>query len=273
MEARAGDKQLVKQWIELTLYSIIILTSFTVQAEIPRESCARLAVVADTNWAPYSFQAGDSVRGASVELIKKIYSELDIPVKVYPFTSKRRVRHALQLGDVDVLISLYDYPEAHEYVDVIQPGFAEDAISVIVSKTRANTIETWHDLIGMRGIATENFEFDKSFDDFRRQYLYVHKRGDLSEALTDLTKRKIDYIIGSRQQLNFALEQLSLTDNIVLLDKVQHPARVHMGYSRTSPCRHYQPFLKQRLQELAEDGTIDQYVTSYLNDVDFEAQN
>lgn len=259
----------------LQIFLVIILSIFShlALASLPTDPCKEVVVIADTNWAPYSYQSGGEVRGAAVDIVKKIFAEIDLPVKVLAFEHPRLVRHALLLGDADVIITLYDHPESDEFVDVIQPGFNVDPITVLMRKNRAATVENWHDLIGMRGIATEYFSFDRHFVPFKEKYLFVKNSGNLADSLTRLSKSKIDYIIGSRHQLDYALEQLAMSDDIVLVGELEYPANVHMGYSRTSACHHYRPYLKQRLDELSKTGTIQDYLVSYLNDVDFDSEN
>jgi ABC-type amino acid transport substrate-binding protein len=170
----------------------------------------------------------------------------------------------LHVGDIDILVSTYANKDVEEVVDVIKPGYLLDPVVVYMRKGTGSHINRWDDLIGKRGVKTVHFLFNSDFEDYINRYLYVHSKGDLANVVELVSSRKVDYIIGSRLQLEHGVKYAGLQNSLELLQNISHPDEVHMGYSKTSSCRMYLPYLRKRLLDLKEDGTIDEIVARYL---------
>ncbi len=239
------------------------------------DTCKQIMVVGDINWPPYAIQEeadpGDNniqenvvIDGIGIELVQKVFAELDIPVHVVKLDNKRNIFNGFHLGDIDVLVSTYANKDVEEVVDIIKPGYLLDPVVVYMRKGATAGINRWDDLIGKRGVMSDHFSFNSDFENYMNRYFYIHAKGDLATVIDLVNTKKADYVIGSRLQLEHGIKQANLQESMELLTTVSNPDEIHMGYSKSSLCKAYLPYLRKRLMELKEDGTIDNIVTRYL---------
>ena len=284
------NKMLKKHFsITVTIFSTLVLFSVFsnyVLASNALDMCKQIIVVGDVNWPPYAMQekkdnmvfgekadedevesnknAVPNINGIGIEIVKKIFAELDIPVQVVQLDNRRNIFNGLHLGDIDILVSTYANKSVEGIVDIIEAGYLLDPIAIYMRKGNEFGIERWDDLIGKRGVMTDHFLFDSKFEDYINRYLYIHARGNLDKVLSLVNDRKADYVIGSKLQLEHGVKQAGLQQDLKLLEKISHPDDVHMGYSKKSLCRTYLPYLRKRLIDFKKDGTIEQIVAEYL---------
>lgn len=256
--------------------ALLLLITNIATAKNTVDSCKQIIVVGDVNWPPYAMQevqyaeSADpaseyrQIDGIAIELVAKIFAELDLPIQVIRLDSRRNIYNGLQLGDIDVLVSTYKNNEIEEVADLIIPGYLQDPIAVYVRKGMGVGINRWDDLIGKRGVMTDNFAFNEKFASYVSRYLYVHAKGSLSKVLGMVNEQQADYVIGSRLQLEHGVKHANLSDDMELLPNVIEPDEVQMGFAKNSLCRAYLPYLRRRLLELKEDGTVNDIVTRYL---------
>jgi ABC-type amino acid transport substrate-binding protein len=229
------------------------------------DPCQQVSIVGDTNWAPYAFMQDKSVYGVGIDLVDRVFKELDIPVKVLDYVEKRRIMHGLRLGDIGIIVTLYEQEDLKDIVDIIQPGYILDPITVATRRGKGENIKRWDDLIGQRGIVTKNFVFEDSFHSYSQRYLYIQPKGNLNSVLKDLAGRKADYLIGSKEQLLYGINKYELNEELELLPTVTVSSEVHMGFSKQSACYAYYPYLKQRLIEYRKAGVVRELMASYHN--------
>lgn len=227
---------------------------------IPVDTCTQINVMGDPHWSPYVINN----EGVSVDLAKEIFKELGIPVKFLPYKNKRGLWHGLQLGDIDLILVSYDYPEIKNLVDLIHPGFYYDPITIAVRKDSDIVANSFEDLTGKRGVVTTGFDFDEYFADFSKKYLYIHQKGNLEDVIKMVFKRQADYVIGSKEQLEYGIKQQKLEKTLKIIN-VYTNSDVYMGFSKRSHCRSYASYVTKRLQELNKNGEIDTLLSKYKN--------
>lgn len=219
--------------------------------------CSEVIIGADLHWPPYALTQGDEISGAGVILAKKIFSELDVPVKV---VSAMQSDHdtPFKFNDIDLHVNIYNYPEADKVLSIVQPGYMDDPITAVVSLKKTILPNTWDDLVGQRGRATQYFELDKHFHRFADRYLYLQFFGDLVQGAEAVSQQKADYLIGSHYQLQYLTKQLVTNKNLLLVTNLTRNAKVHMAFIQDSPCKIYQPYVAQRLQDFSHAGKAKQ---------------
>lgn len=228
------------------------------------DKCKQLVVVGDTDWVPYAIKTDTVVTGVGIDLVKGIFSELDIPVKELNFTDKRSIYHGLLLGDIDILVSLYPNAELGEFLEIIEPGYNPDPITVLMHAGKSGNIKRWDDLIGLHGIITRYFTLEKDFAEYVESYLYVTQQDDLHTTLDFISKKKFDYMLGSKAQLEYALKLVNNKDDFALLENISAPMEVRMGFSKQSQCKAYLPFLRKNLLELKDSGAVAEKIAAYM---------
>lgn len=227
--------------------------------------CQPVYIAADPQWPPYYIKTPLGTSGVSVDIMSKVFSELDISVQYYEIANVRNAQHALQLGDIDILLTTYDAEELDQTLDVIRPGFIEDPLYIMMRRGKGIEVTQWDDLIGMRGVITNTFAFDRKFEDFKNRYLYVQSKGPLDDVLSLVENRKADYLVGSMNQLNYLSQHLDSSRDLEVVP-LHNAVDVHVAFSKKGACRGYYPYVRKRLKDLKDDGTIDRIAAKYAQD-------
>ena len=260
--------------VSLAIAPFFLIAS-SVLAKNDLDTCKQVIVVGDVNWPPYvmqdSFAAGSfdfadhsDIDGVAIALVRKIFAELDLPVQIAKFDSKRNIFNGLNVGDIDIIVNTYLYNDLEEVADIIKPGYLMDPVVVYMRKGSGFAFKRWDDLIGKRGVMTDNFTVNEKFASYASKYLYLHAKGSLSAIIDMVNDQKADYLIGSKLQLEYGIKQALLQDALEILPTIAEPHEMHMGFAKNSLCRAYLPYLRKRLLELKADGAIDDLVTHYL---------
>ncbi|PCH56977.1 MAG: hypothetical protein COC15_02130 [Legionellales bacterium] len=246
---------------------MLLLFATTVTAVTPQ--CNEVVLTGDADWAPYVVRDGDKFTGVAVELARKIFGELDIKTSFVPMYSKVRVAHAMQYGDIDVLVSTYNFDNISNNLEVIQPGYISDPLKIVMLAHQAEKISRWQDLTGLTGLMSLNSQPDAEFIKFSSKNLYVRPYGDVNKILKLLTSGKTDYLLGSGKQLKYWMQQQHIdADVLEFIKHFSRSAKIYMALSKKSACYSYNPYIRKRLIELQQDGTVARLIAQYLpNDV------
>ena len=242
------------------------MLAFPVCAEPFEAYCDKLSLVGNTNWPPYAITVSEqNFEGFAIDVAFKVLTKLGIPIEIVAMQSQRQTITALANGEADIVISVYDAADISDVIEIVQPAIINDPITILVVRNQAHSYRQWDDLIGLRGAMVRNFSFERKFSEYVDRFLYISHTGSLKDMLQLLVDKKIDYLIGSKLQLSYAIKQAGLENKLKLLEHITRDANVYMGISKRSNCYVYSPFIKKKTKELKNNGNIDELLHSYLN--------
>lgn len=228
------------------------------------DPCSQVVIGGLTDWVPYTLVDEDGIYGVGFDLAAKIFDELDIPTKNIAFDSHLQLLQALRSNEVDVMVSVYPNNDIAATLDLVQPGYIEDPITVAVKSSNLSKTTSWENLSGFHGVMDMTFTPDQDTQDFFMAYLTVRDKLTIGKALEAVVKGNADYLVGSNLQLHYAIDDNDLQNDIAVANNVSRPAVVYMGMRRGSNCQQYASFLTKRLQDYKNDGTVDELVSKYL---------
>jgi ABC-type amino acid transport substrate-binding protein len=243
------------------------------------EPCKKVVVSGDDQWPPYivdeeitehydfdSYEAKDlSITGAGIELAAKIFSELDVKVEKTSFTDRSSMLDAVRNGKVDLIVNTYKYKMLANVADILMPAWSNDPITIAVPSEKAAHIKNWEDLVGQQGIMASNFGLDEESESYFAKYLHVKRSGALLEALQAVQSGKYAYVVGSSLQLNYAIKANQMTQSLTVVHALSRKADgVHMALSKRSACAHYATYVRKRLQDYKNNGTVQKVIEKYM---------
>jgi polar amino acid transport system substrate-binding protein len=81
-----------------------------------RADCPRVVLTADPGYPPLHWYDGHALRGASIEIAKRVLGDLNIPYEVRYVGPLARVMAMAQHGDVDMVATLKKTPEREAFL-------------------------------------------------------------------------------------------------------------------------------------------------------------
>lgn len=249
------------RWFSRTALALLALISpWTLHAA----ECSRVVYSAHPEYPPFHWRSGDAVVGASVEITRRILSELGIPSEARFVGPWPRVLKAAEQGKIDLVVALKDTPERRQYMAFTSAPFFDNPMAVFVPKNADWSFKRWADLIGRRGGVNAGDRYGSGFDEFMEQHLSIEHSDNLQSNFSKLAAGRIDYFITGRFTGQAYLLSAGLTDTIKPMPHAVTSGYIHHGFSKRSPCRLLIGHFNKRLAELRADGTTAAVVKAHL---------
>lgn len=224
--------------------------------------CEKVVLSGEANWPPYSYMSEGQLKGAGIDLGRLLFRELNIPVEVRFFHHQRDLLHELERGGVDVMVGTYDVPRYEKILRLVRPHYYQDSLGIIVPAGSLIPFSHWDDLMGRVGITPENNQLSREFMDYSKKNLNVASKGDIRYNIRKLRRGEYEYVIGSAQLLSAAVNWYG-EGEVEFLPMLVSAQDVYMGISAASPCKNYAAFLRNRLKQLRDSGTIDTMIFAH----------
>ena len=173
-------------------------------------------------------------RGVGYDLAVEIARELKVPLlfKVLPW--KRALRQ-LELGRLDIILGIYKTkPRSIKYL--YSPALINNEVKVFVLKEKTFALNSYENLIGMRGDMPNGGSFGDKFDDFSNQHLQLSKIEGKEEKIKRLLRGVSDYFVSDYFDAMQFLDKERLTQKIVALPFIIASTPVYFAMSRNSAC-------------------------------------
>ncbi len=228
------------------------------------KNCEKVVVTGEPGWAPYSYEKNGTLQGVSVELIEMLFGELDIPVETQLPGHVDDVEHSLRRSRIDLIVGTYDNEKYRDFVYLVEPGYYEDAVSIVVSENRYIDFSSWYDLMGRIGLTSRNNQLGFDFSDFSKDYLHVHAEGTLGANFINLKEGIVDYLVGSQRFLEVGMGRYGKQGEFDVLPKLVSNEPVFFGFSLASECKAYAPYLRARAKELRASNQLEAMLTKHI---------
>lgn len=242
---------------------ICALSTKYVEAESIQQ-CQKVVIAGDSQWPPYTLTSVNGLQGIGMDLAQQIFAELDIEVELTIYDDNTKMLQGLSNGTIDVIVSTYDHPALGTDAIILQPGYIVDQITVATPITISNSILSWDDLVGSKGIADNNFVPDDQTQSFFTNYLMLTTKDDLLTDLHAVHSGVYNYIVGSDLQLSYAIKNNSMSDDLMVIKNLTRGGEVHMAFSKNSSCQLYSVYMQKRLQDYRNNGTVEKIMRQYI---------
>jgi polar amino acid transport system substrate-binding protein len=240
----------------LWLSAISFAASFVAQGQ-----CTKVVVTADPEYPPYAWYDGQTLRGASVDVVLAVLQAIKLPYElryVGPFV--RALQNA-RIGEVDIITELKRNAEREEYLAYADTPIFSNPSSVFVRAGQNLKFTKREDLRGLRGGATHGTRFGAGLDEYIEANLNVEMGPGIKENFLKLDAGRIDYFISPHYP---ALSHLITSGNegkFVALKPYVAEALNYVGWSRRSAClgrlQEFDAMLKRYLATLNTGRLVD----------------
>lgn len=241
-----------------------LLFLFLLTLTAPALAQGKAVVSGHFNRPPLDWREGSSLKGAAVELISIILTDLDIEHEPRHGGPWARVLDMLKTGGVDIMTGLYINEQRKQFAVFTEPFF-EDRISIFVWSERPFAFQELDDLKDKRfgeiiG-ATRGQQFDKWLkENAQVQYLSTH-----NSNFKMLEANRIDCFVFSHFPGLMRIKQAGFEGRIVPLP---HPVTIkplYFAVSKKSPLVHLVPQINARLLQLKQEGVIEQLIQKHID--------
>ena len=215
----------------LTIGGLAASAAVTAQAV-----CTRVVVTADPEYPPYAWYDGQTLRGASVDVVLAVLQAIKLPYElryVGPFV---RVLQTVRVGDVDIITELKRNAEREEYLAYADTPIFTNPSSVFVRAGQNLKFTKREDLRDLRGGVTHGTRFGDGLDEFIEAQLNVEAGPGIKENFLKLHAGRIDYFISPHYPALAHLVSSGNEAHYRVLRPFVAEARNYVGWSRRSAC-------------------------------------
>ncbi len=205
-----------------------------------------------------------TVNGIAIDIAEQIFAELDVAVDIITYNDQLSMMNAIYKGTVDLLVSTYKYDEVADATLLLEPPITIDPITIAVPKSLDGTILHWEDLAGKKGVIDESLFLDDQTQQYITTFLTVDRIGSLRQALEAVKIGKYDYVVGTNLQLAYELGMTDFSNDLAVQTGISRGGEVYMAYVKASPCNLYVTYLRKRLQDYQNNGTLDEVKKKYI---------
>lgn len=210
--------------------------------------CERLIATGNPDQPPYLWrdpQHPQRLIGASADLLELLGKELDVQVEVIHAGKRASAEADARNGRVDLLIGSYLTPERLEQFDFVHPAYLEVPVQVWTQRDKAPLFGRLADLASHKGLAVDAGNFAPALQALVGQRLGLKSTGQSVDALQQLQRGRIDYLLLEGHGGAALVERLGLADELQALEPELASEPLYFALSHSSACNH--PWLRGQL--------------------------
>ncbi|MBV1869526.1 MAG: transporter substrate-binding domain-containing protein [Gammaproteobacteria bacterium] len=211
-----------------------------------------------STYPPLSWEHNGKLRGASIDLVTQIFSELDIEVITDGGGPWKRVVQRAKHGKVDMLVGVRRNAEREKFLDFIDPPITPAAQAIFILKENSFKYHDWNDLKGKVGATTLGVSFGSEFDEFAKTHLHIERVKTINQNFRKLLRKRIDYILGPLLPTLLYAEKSGYRYKIKFVRQPFMIIDEYVTFSRLSDCRQHSDYFKKRIAEMTADGSMDE---------------
>ena len=231
----------------------------------PRSSDQGLMVAAFSVWEPFAIEDEDGTRhGIDVSLLREIANRLGLELHLHECPWRRCLK-TLEDGYIDVLTSFAYTEERAEFAHYIKPPYSQVTPVFYYNVTNPAPIEEYGDLRNITvGAVVESryfepFDSDTTLDKF--------EAGSEIILLRMLAAKRLDAIVGSDANADFEIRRNHMEYTIAKAPyRSGHHNDIHMVLSRKSPLMARSEQIARVMQDLIDEGFVDEIHRQYWPD-------
>lgn len=173
----------------------LIVGAVAFGAASAQAACEKVRIGADPDYPPLHWYTGAELKGASLDVAKRVLDELHIAYDIRYLGPFSRVIKMAERGEVDMVATLKKTPEREAFLLFPQTPALTNPVAIFQSRDRAFPVRDRKDLIGHKGGITRGNKFGADVDDFLRSALRVEEADDPESNFGKLKIGRIDYFV------------------------------------------------------------------------------
>lgn len=242
-------------------YFILIITLFPliIKPAIANE-IVQVSAPAPTVYAQIE---NDELAGPSIELLRLIFSSLNVSVKTVPLPWARALKN-IEEGSLDAIAPIFYNDKRAMFIDFSTP-FDTTETRVFKKKESNYTYNSWDDLRGAQGYIVRGRSEGNKFDTFAASFLKLDQKNDLNQIIKMLIRDRGDYGIDKYYDIIAESKKMGVYDEIKILPLTISTNDITIGLSKKSPFKKYMPQINKMIKQYKADGTFRKLMEKHIN--------
>lgn len=206
------------------------------------------------------------LQGISVELMEKIFSEINVKVIFKNVETWGRAQEEVKNGRIDMLLPPYKTKERLVFYNYSATHFMMDETAVFVKKGKQFNFSKFSDLSLYKGTAIINDSFGSEFDKFDSKNSNLTRLATTDQCFRFVDKDRARFVIAGASAGLAALAKLNMEDKFVMLPKRIISTGMYAPLSNKSPWNTplINEYLKKKFHQYITDGTIARLEKKYI---------
>lgn len=260
MDRRCVEIKLNAFWQRLIFLRLVVSALLLVGVSQTYAECSRLILTADPAYPPLHWYDGKNLQGASIEIAKRVLSDLKIPYEVRYVGPFPRVMLMAERGDVDMVVTLKKTPEREQFLLFPRNATFSNPVAVFASRKHSFAYRDRRDLVGLRGGITRGNLFGDGLDEYLRNSLAFEEANTPENNFDKLNLGRIDYFITGYYAGMAYLLKRGDEERFVALTPFVAKTENFIVLTRRGHCAAKLGLIDERLAVLQKEGVIDQLI-------------
>lgn len=157
--------------------------------------CTRMVVAADPAYPPLHWFDGDTLQGASIEIAKRVLTDLKIDFEIRSPGPFPRVMALAERGEVDMVTTLKKTPEREAFLLYPKTVALQNPVAAFTLRSRPLLYKDRTDLVGLRGTMARGNVFGGGLDEFIQDKLQVQEMSRTEASFSLIQLGRAEYFI------------------------------------------------------------------------------
>ncbi len=216
------------------------------------------------NYPPLMWKQGETITGASADLIKLICKELEIPYEIKWGGPWQRVQALAKAGSFDFIVGIYSNEDRRGFLEYTIP-YMSDPIAVTVLKDKTFEFKSREDLIGKTGVTMHGDSFGQDFDNYIKTKLDLKRAYTVDAIFKNLIAGRVEYILWGYYPIITNSSEVGVYDKIDILEPSVVTENMYMAFSKKSPFKNHLQEVNRVIKRFKVDGTINMIIERNLS--------
>lgn len=222
--------------------------------------CDRVVVTADPSYPPMHWYDGETLQGASIEIAKRVLSDLGLAYEVRYQGPFPRIMTLAQRGEVDMVATLKKTPEREAFLLYPKTPALSNPVAVFGAREHSFDFNDRADLVGLRGGITRGNVFGGGVDEYLKDKLNIQESNSPESNFEKLALGRLDYFItgyytGMALLLKRGDEERFVVKTPFLIDTPNY-----LVLTRNGKCADKLEQIDARLALLKKNGVLDELI-------------
>jgi polar amino acid transport system substrate-binding protein len=222
--------------------------------------CTRVVVTADPSYPPLHWYDGDALQGASIEIAKRVLSDLGLAYEVRYQGPFPRIMSLAERGEVDMVATLKKTPEREAFLLYPKTPALSNPVAVFGARELPFDFNDRVDLVGLRGGITRGNVFGGGVDEYLKDKLNIQESNSPESNFEKLALGRLDYFItgyytGMAILLKRGDEERFVVKTPFLVDTPNY-----LVVTRNGKCADKLEQIETRLALLKKNGVLDELI-------------
>ncbi|MBS0543247.1 MAG: transporter substrate-binding domain-containing protein [Proteobacteria bacterium] len=207
-------------------------------------------------YPPVSWVANGELRGLAPTLVRELFAELGLSVRLEAFGNWKRCLLEVREGRADIVVAAYRNRERERQFAFSLQHVVADPIVLFVRRDRQFAFDDWEDLRGRTVGLLLGDSFGERFDRFAAANLRIERVSSGRQNLGKLVLGRIDFMPVGMHSGHLQSRRQGQEQVLVQLPQTLVTEYYHVAVRKGSALEAVLPEIDRRLAELHADGSI-----------------